>query len=165
MSPVSVRERAGVVLGALGVLPASRAASGRYLRSLPIAPGVRYWATSQPRLEQDFLGVQFYGEGTVEAPRCAEGLMRAGFKRRMPQTGQITFAKPVSFAPRGGVDTAAIRAVRRELDAILRRHVASGERPEVEKPVSFRQFMLASPLADFELRLPPRAAAWRTGEL
>lgn len=165
MSPVSVQERAGAVLGVLGVSPASRAASGRYLRSLPITPGIRYWATSQPRLERDFLGVQFYGEGTVEAPRCAECLTRAGFKRRTPQTGQITFAKPVAFAPRGGVDAAAIRAVRRELDAILRGQVTCGGGPEAEKPVSFRQFMLASPLADSELSLPTRATAWRTGEL
>ena len=164
MPSVSAEERAGAVLEVLGVSSATRAASGRYQRSPPIAPGVRYWATSQPRLRQDFLGVQFYGEGATEAPRCAERLKSAGFQTRTPQTGQPTFAKPVAYAPAGGIDADAIRLVRRELDVILRNRSVSENGRAAEKPTSFRRFMLASPLADTELNLPGRTAGWRTGK-
>ena len=163
MSPISASERAEALLKVLGLSSATHAASGRYVRSLPIAPGVRYWATSQPRLRQDFLGVQFYGQGVADVPRRAERLKRAGFQQRTPQTGQITFAKPVSFGPADSVDADAIRATRSELDAILSDPTKGGS--EATVATSFRQFMLASPLADAELTLPSRPPNWRSGEL
>ena len=151
------------MLKVLDLSPVSGSATGRYLRSLPIAPGVRYWATSQPRHRRDFFGVQFYGEGTAEARRCAERLQAAGFQARTPQTGQLTYAKSVAFAPRGGVDADSLRAARRELDAILRS--LRDEHAPDRKPNSFRRLMLESPLAGVELSLPPRAPAWRSGDL
>lgn len=159
---LSSAQRTLAVLKALDLQPASRAASGRYLRSLPVRPGVRYWATSQPRFREDFLGIQFYGEGLAEARRLQDRLLRAGFRRRTPQTGQETFARPVPFSTDETLDAAALRRVRRELDAIL----ADGTRPNgvAEPPRSFRGFMLASPLADMEIALPSRPADWRDEE-
>ena len=52
------------LMSAIGLRPATKAASGRYLRSLPVRPGVRYWATSQERFREDYLGVQFFGVAT-----------------------------------------------------------------------------------------------------
>ncbi len=164
MSSISAEERALDVLAAAGSTPATRSASGRYQRSLPIAPGVRYWATSQPRLRQDFLGVQFYGEGAVDVAPFAERLRRNGFGARTPQTGQLTFAKSAAFAPAGGIDVEAIRRIRRDIDTILRDRIADEDARVTERPISFRQFMLASPLAQVELVLPNRGADWRTGE-
>lgn len=67
MSSLVAQERAVAVLRALQLTPGTRAASGRYQRSLPIRPGVRYWSTSKPRMRQDLLGVQFNGaEGVRE---------------------------------------------------------------------------------------------------
>jgi hypothetical protein len=55
-------------------------------------------------------------------------------------------------------------ALRRELDAIL----ATGEAADgatKPRPKSFRDFMLASPLADTDLDLPSRDADWREGPM
>lgn len=150
--------RACSVLTVLDLQPATRAASGRYLRSVPIRPGVRYWATSQPRSRKDLLGVQFYGEGLAEARRLHVRLEQAGFAARSPQTGQATFAKSAPFSADNGVDGPALRLLRRELDAIL----AAGEQAGLAEPArSFRDFMLASPLADQEIELPTRTDGWR----
>jgi hypothetical protein len=165
MTAPTVEDRASSVLGVLGVSPATKAASGRYLRSAPIAPGVRYWATSQPRLKQDFLGVQFYGEGLAEADRRRAALERAGFCKRTPQTGQATFAKPAPFARDGEVDARAIRAIRRSLDAILNEGPKASNLTRDGRPGGFRRFMLASPLRDADLDLPHRDKAWRDGDL
>lgn len=160
----SPEQRARALLTILDVSPASRAASGRYLRSVPIRPGVRYWTTSQLRLKQDFVGVQFFGEGTDEAARCGRLLEGAGFRRRTPQTGQSTFAKPLSFAHGQAIDADAVRQIKRELDSILFGGMELG--PETGDPrLSFRNFMLASPLAEVDLALPSRDAAWRQGSL
>lgn len=156
--------RAEQVLDAVGVQPATRAASGRYLRSLPVRPGVRYWATSQERFREDYLGVQFYGEGQEVGRRLATRLERAGFKARKPQSNQDTYAKAVPFGQGGAIDTRRLLALRRELDVILQ----AGESAEAiveAKPASFRDFMLASPLADTDLDLPRRDGEWREGAL
>ena len=162
---LSPEQRVGAVFEELGLVPATHAASGRYQRSVPIIPGVRYWATSQPRLRRDFLGVQFYGEGAAEAARYGERLTRAGFKPRTPQTGQITFAKPAAFGPEDAIDTNAIRSIRRDLDDILHGRSSRDERPETTAPASFRDFMLASPLAGDDLHIPKRPANWREVDL
>jgi hypothetical protein len=162
---IPAEERAAALLKTLDVAPATRAARGRYRSSLPISPGVRYWVTSRPRLHQDFLGVQFYGEGAAEAAKRRERLTRAGFEPRSPQTGQLTFAKPAPFAPTGEIDAEAIRSIRRDLDAILQDRIADDEANKTGKTLTFRQFMLASPLADEELILPKRPADWRAVDL
>ena len=147
------------LMSALGVRPATRAAGGRYLRSLPVRPGVRYWATSQERFREDYLGVQFYGEGQEEGRRLAAALERAGFRARKPQSNQDTYAKPIPFDPSGGIDLHGVKALRRELDAILE----AGEQATGAdtSATSFRDFMLASPLAAIDLPLPSRHGDWR----
>lgn len=161
---LSVEERAKRILAAVDMQPATRAASGRYLRSVPIRPGVRFWATSQPRLKQDFLGVQFHGAGRDAARTLASRLESAGFLARSPQTGQDTFAKPVPFGATGEIDFRQLQALRRELDAILRTAETGGGATEAY-PKSFRDFMLASPLANADLDLPSRDPDWREGVL
>lgn len=162
MPPASAEDRALAVLAALSLHPASKAASGRYLRSLPVRPGVRYWAASRPRSAEDYFGVQFYGEGSGEAASHTEPLLAAGFRPRNPQTGQITFAKPVAFSPGGDIDSRALQRVRRELDAILDQSEPDAARSASSaKTQTFREFMLGSPLADVDLDLPARTPAWR----
>ena len=153
---ITPEARARSVLAVLDLQAATRAASGRYLRSVPVRPGVRYWATSQPRSRKDLLGVQFYGEGMTEARRLRVRLEQAGFEPRSPQTRQATFAKPVPFSADDAVDGPALRRLRRELDAILAEG-AGGADPTR----SFRDFMLTSPLADHEIALPTRTGDWR----
>lgn len=159
----SPEARARALLMVLGVSPASKAASGRYLRSLPILPGVRYWTTSQVRLEQDFVGVQFFGEGADDASRCGRRLENAGFRQRTPQTGQTTFAKPFRFAHGQAIDTEAVRAIKQELDGILFGEKIGTGRGDDGRHQSFRDFMLASPLSDIDLDLPSRDKGWRQG--
>lgn len=167
---LEVANRPGRILAAVELQAATRAASGRYLRSLPVRPGVRYWATSRQRFGEDHLGVQFYGDdGLDEARRLRGALERAGFKARAPQTGQETFAKPVGFAADGGVDEWALRSLRRELDAVLANtepSLSTGT-PNVGDvaATSFRDFMLASPLAEIAVELPARDDHWRAVEV
>jgi len=52
----------------------------------------------------------------------------------------------------------AIDAVEIDADAVPQDTRASGDGSATELPVSFRQFMLASPLANIELSLPTRSA-------
>lgn len=148
------------VMDIVGVRPATHAASGRYLRSLPVRPGVRYWATCQERFQEDYLGVQFYGQGQEIGRRLAASLERAGFKARKPQSNQDTFAKGVPFDGSGEIDARRLLALRRELDAILQSGEASSGKGEARLQ-SFRDFMLASPLNAVELDLPLRDASWR----
>ncbi|MGZ8362788.1 MAG: hypothetical protein ACXW3D_02910 [Caulobacteraceae bacterium] len=159
MTSLTPEDRARALLNALSLSPASRAASSRYLRSLPVRPGVRYWATSQPRSSRDYVGVQFYGEGVRDAERFARKLLKADFERRNPQTGQVTFAKAVRFKTGDAIDVDAAKAVKREIDNIL----AGGEPPTLAsgaKP-SFRALMTSSPLADAGIILPDRENSWR----
>lgn len=157
--------RPGRLMSAIGLRPATKAASGRYLRSLPVRPGVRYWTTSQERFREDYLGVQFYGEGQQEGRRLAALLERAGFKARKPQSNQDTYAKAVPFDQTGEIDARRLLALRRELDAILKSGEAADSAVEVQPAKSFRDFMLASPLADADLDLPSRDTDWREGPL
>lgn len=155
---VTVETRARALLATLNLCPATQAASGRYQRSVPVRPGVRYWATSQIRSRKDLVGIQFYGEGLAEARRLRGRLEQAGFRPRSPQTGQETFARPVPFSTADAIDDAALRSLRRELDAIL----AEADQPGVsEAGRTFRQFMLASPLSDQPIEPPARSAPWR----
>lgn len=153
------------LMSTIGLRPATKAASGRYLRSLPVRPGVRYWATSQDRFKEDYLGVQFYGEGQQEGRRLAERLERAGFKARKPQSNQHTYAKGIPFDQSGEIDARRLLALRRELDAILTAGETADSATETRPSRSFRDFMLASPLADADLDLPARDADWREGPL
>lgn len=153
------------LMTAIGLKAATKAASGRYLRSLPVRPGVRYWATSQERFREDYLGVQFYGEGQEEGRRLAARLERAGFKARKPQSNQDTFAKAIPFDQTGEIDDRRLLALRRELDAILRSGEATDGAVEARPTRSFRDFMLASPLSDADLDLPSRDTDWREGSL
>jgi len=153
-------------LKGLGLQPATGAKGGRYRRSLPLKPGVRFWATSRPRSREDMLGVQFFGEAVREGQLRAAELERRGFVRRAPQTGQITFAKPVPFAQGEEIDTAALGSVRRELEALLAREVSPGEEGRTpHSALSLREFMLASPLADLELDLSRPPGGWRPVDL
>jgi len=162
IEPSSRPER---LMGAIGLRPATNAASGRYLRSLPLRPGVRYWATSQARFREDYLGVQFYGEGQVEGLRLAARLERAGFKARKPQSNQDTYAKAIPFDQGGEIDLRRLQALRRELDAILQSGEAEDGPAAARASGSFRDFMLTSPLADADLDLPSRDSGWREGAL
>lgn len=153
------------LMTAIGLKPATKAASGRYLRSLPVRPGVRYWATSQERFREDYLGVQFYGEGQEEGRRLAARLERAGFKARKPQSNQDTFAKAIPFDQTGEIDDRRLLALRRELDAILRSDEAADGSVDARPMASFRNFMLASPLADADIDPPSRNTDWREGPL
>lgn len=64
------------------------------------------------------------------------------------------------MSPAGdGIDGAQAPALRRELDTNPQGQGAGGEGPKAQKPGSFRQFMLASPLADLELSPPTRSVA------
>jgi hypothetical protein len=154
-----VVQRARTVLTTLSIQPATSAASGRYLRSRPIRVGVRYWATSQPRYEQDAFGVQFFGEGVREAERLEARLVRAGFIQRTPQTNQRTFARPIPYGPGDTLDLEAARAARADLDAILS-DAATLAAPGFEEG-GFRAFMLDSPLAETDLPPVDRTGAWR----
>lgn len=156
---MQAEQRAGAVLAALGLCPATRSASGRYQRSLPISPGVRYWSSSQPRSRRDLFGVQFFGEGLGDAGRCAAVLQSRGFVQRSPQTGQMTFAKAIDFAPNGELNEQALLRARKEVDAALGE--LSDKPPPDRSGRTFREFMLNSPWADVEIELPERKGGER----
>ena len=150
-------QRAAAVLEVIAASAVTRSASGRYRRSEPIAPGIRYWASSQPRLRRDLLGIQFYGgEWLARAALLRDPLERAGFIKRTPQASQLTFAKLVPFGPADRLDFTALRATKDEVDAILKAAPIAGE------PGAFRRFMLTSPMAEIDLPLPSREGHWRS---
>lgn len=173
-----VEERSEAVLKSVGERVASRAASGRYVRSEPIRNRkVRYWATAKPRSREDHLGVQFYGDGVREAERYRRELESAGFLRHKPQPDKETFAKPVPIKADGAMDIEALNEAKRHLDRIL--HVGEGDAPAprtaqpsgptegaaLRTGADFLSFMQASPLAGVELDLPSREGGWRPVEL
>lgn len=165
MSLLTPELRACALLKALDLEPATSSGNHRYQRSRPVRPGVRYWSSSLLRLHQDLLGVQFFGEGLREAAHKEARLERAGFRKRTPQTGQLTFAKAVPFAG-AELDNQALSRARRELDQIL--ELDGSVDVDVDAPIgrqSFREFMLASPLADVELQPPERSGRWREADL
>lgn len=153
---LQVGDRAAEVLNTIGAQPETSAASGRYRRSAPFRTGMRYWSTSQPRLRHDFLGVQFFGRGIQEAERLRRRLEGQGFQKRTPQTGQLTFAKAVSYLTDGSLDREALGQVRDELDALIGRTGEGGD----DDAGSLWEFMRNSPLADLNLDLE-RSGRWR----
>lgn len=160
MFGISPEERAAKVLIAMGGEPDTRAASGRYVRARDSRAGIRLWATTQQRYSQDFAGVQFYGRGRAEGERLAALLERNGFVRRTPQAGQLTFAKPVDYADDGGIDATSVAKVRDHIERLI-----SGSSEPTARPVSnsFRDFMLASPLAEIDIPEISRSTEWRAG--
>ncbi|WP_282008560.1 hypothetical protein [Brevundimonas aveniformis] len=147
----TVEDRAVAVLAAIRLEADTRAASGRYRRSKPIRPGVRYWATSRLRQQEDVFGVQFYGEGLREARRLQRAFERAHFEIRNPETSKITYACPIAFGPGKSVDVEGIATARRTIDTILGSTVTP-----TTQGASFLEFMRASPWADIEIDLPDR---------
>lgn len=147
---LTVEERAQAVLAAIGQQADTSAASGRYRRSKPIKPGVRYWSTARLRQREDVFGVQFHGPGLAEAHRLQVAFERAHFEVRNPETSKITYARPIPFGPNEKVDTKAVAEARRAADAIL------GGQSSTKGGMTFLEFMQASPLADVELDLPER---------
>lgn len=148
---LTVEERAQAVLAAIGQPADTSAASGRYRRSTPIRPGVRYWSTARLRQREDVFGVQFHGPGLAEAHRLQAAFERAHFEVRNPETSKITYARPIPFGPDEKVDTKAVAEARRAVDAIL-----GGQSSSKKGGMTFLEFMQASPFADVELNLPQR---------
>jgi hypothetical protein len=148
---LTVEERAQAVLAAIGQHVDTRAASGRYRRSKPIRPGIRYWTTARLRQREDVFGVQFHGPALSEALRLRAAFERANFEIRNPETSKITYARPIPFGPDENLDAEALAEAKRAADAILGTHPAPGL-----STMSFLEFMQASPLAGVELDLPPR---------
>lgn len=150
---LTVQERARAVLAAIGQQADTRADSGRYRRSTPIRPGVRYWSTARLRQCEDVFGVQFHGAGLAEARRLQAAFERAHFEVRNPETSKITFARPIPFGPNETVDAKAVAEAKRAADAILGMQVSGSS-----QGTTFLEFMQASPFADVELDLPERVA-------
>ncbi len=148
---LTVEERAQAVLAAIGEQADTRAASGRYRRSTPIRPGVRYWSTARLRQREDVFGVQFHGPALEEARRLQSAFERARFEVRNPETSKITYARPIPFGPGEGVNATALAEAKRAADAIL-----DGAADVAPKRQSFLEFMQASPWADTEIDLPRR---------
>ncbi len=111
-------ERTHQIFSLLEITPATKAASGRYLRSAIFKPGIRYWAGHAHR--KDLFGVQFFGEGYDDAAGYRQALANAGFATRTPQPSQLTFCREIDFLPDGGADMTAIKAAKAALDKIVR---------------------------------------------
>lgn len=111
-------ERTHQIFSHLQITPATKAASGRYLRSAVFRPGIRYWAGYAHR--KDLFGVQFFGEGLEDAAEYRQALANAGFASRTPQPSQLTFCREVDFLSDGGADITAIGAAKAALDKIVR---------------------------------------------
>lgn len=148
---LSVEDRAQALLAAIGQEADSKAASGRYRRSRPIRPGVRYWSTARLRQREDVFGVQFHGPGLAEAARLRAAFERAHFEVRNPETSKITYARPIPFGPGERVNEAALAEAKRAADAIL-----GGPNDPAGCEMTFLEFMQASPWADLEIELPER---------
>lgn len=106
------------IFALLDIPPATKAASGRYLRSAIFRPGIRYWAGHAHR--KDLFGVQFFGEGLMDAAQCRQALANAGFATRTPQPSQLTFCREIDFLADGSADMMAIKAAKTALDKIVR---------------------------------------------
>ena len=162
MQHLTPQDRALSLLKVMGAEPETRAASGRYVRAKDSRTGVRLWATTQTRYRQDLAGVQFYGRGRAEGECLAALFERNGFIQRTPQAGQLTFAKPVSYADDGGIDAASVAQVRDQIERLVEGRKST---EALSTPSGFRAFMLASPLAEANLQDPIRSAHWRDGNL
>lgn len=163
------QHRAQQLLKIAGVEPATRAASGRYQRSLPFKQGIRYWATTLERSRADKFGVQFLGEGISTALRLERAFVRRGFVKQSTQPTQITYCRKIEWLADDAIDADAVRITQAEVDAVL----AGDEMPLGAEgapggsggPSSFRAFMLASPLADADLPDAVRDPRWRESTL
>lgn len=111
-------ERTHQVFALLDIPAATKAASGRYLRSAIVRPGIRYWAGHAHR--KDLFGVQFFGEGLEDAAQYRQALANAGFASRTPQPSQLTFCREIDFLFDGDADMTAIKAAKAVLDEIVR---------------------------------------------
>jgi len=157
----AVIERAVAVLAAAGDKPAIEKPTRRYVHSRDHRRGIRIWATSKPSSGTDLIGLQFYGAGRSEGERLEAALDRVGFFAHSRDERKLTFAKSVAFAPDGAIDRRAVARVRQEIDALI-------GRKSVGAPVSggsFRDFMLASPLAEVELPTVSRKGEWRESQV
>lgn len=146
----TVEDRSAAVLAAIGEEADTGVAGGRYRRSSPIRPGVRYWSTTRLRQREDVLGVQFHGPGIAEAQRLRAAFERARFEVRNPETSKITFARAVPFGVSEQIDAEALAETKKVVDAILGVAAAS------DTGKAFLAFMQASPLADVDLNLAER---------
>lgn len=158
---VAAEERAVAVLQAVGAEAVTRAASGRYRRSEPIRPGVRYWATSTPRRREDHIGVQFYGVGVEQGRKLKARLEQEGFAFHRPQPGQLTFARPVPFGPDDGLDSKGLLSARKRLDALIQQRSPAAPAEAAPTADDLWVFMKSSPLADLELPDPDRSGSDR----
>lgn len=111
-------QRTHQIFALLGIQPATKAASGRYLRSAIFRPGIRYWAGYAHH--KDLFGVQFFGEGLEDAAQYRQALSNAGFASRTPQPSQLTFCREIDFLFDGAADMTAIKAAKSALDKIVR---------------------------------------------
>lgn len=110
-------QRSRQVFDAVDLTPATKAASGRYIRSEPFRPGVRYWASHANGL--DLFGVQFFGSGLASATTLQRALVAAGFLERTRQPTQLTFCRQVRGLSDDGIDAASLKAAKSDLDAVL----------------------------------------------
>lgn len=165
--------RAQQILKVIGAEPATKAASGRYQRSLPFRAGIRYWTTSLERSRADKFGVQFLGEGVATAHRLERAFVRRGFVKQSTQPSQITFCRKIEWLADGEIDEEAVRVARAEVDAILAGGDGAPAAPAAPAPLpqghrpsaNFRAFMLASPLASADLPEAVRDPRWRESPL
>ncbi|MNT03500.1 hypothetical protein D3C72_1380400 [compost metagenome] len=112
-----VDERTQSIMDALGIARASGAASGRYLRSDPLRPGVRYWAGHAHG--QALFGVQFLADAMDEAGRLGHALEAAGFLSREPAPKLLTYCRGSALLADGELDVDALRVAKVDLDRIL----------------------------------------------
>ncbi len=150
--------RAQRLLAVVGAVPATRAASGRYQRSIPFAPGSRWWATTLETTRVDKFGVQFLGPGIETARAHEREFVRRGFVKQSTQPTQVTFCRKIPRLPDDGIDEAAIRAAKSEIQAILAR--APDGAPK-RTGADLIAFLRESPLAEVELPDVPRDGEWR----
>lgn len=114
----SFDDRTHSIFESLGIVPATKAASGRYLRSAIFRPGIRYWAGHAHR--KDLFGVQFFGEGYEDAAQYRQALANMGFATRTPQPSQLTFCREIDFEDDGQPNLMALKAAKEAIDQIVR---------------------------------------------
>ncbi len=161
-----MQNRAIEILTAIGLKPGSSAASGRYQRSEEFQPGTRYWATALERKGLDKFGVQFRGRGAQAAVRLNDAFAQRKFVRQSTDPAQITYCKEIPWLPNGAIDLAGVRAIRKEVEAILSGDDGTSGAPPSPSPalaggMSFLEFMRSSPLYGVELELPARGGGPR----
>lgn len=105
------------VFAALGIEPATKAASGRYLRSTDLMAGVRYWATVNA--SATLLGLQFHGQDDIRhADAMRQGLRDAGLEPRRPTVRMETYYLEVPHLAGGHLDFASLKSAKSSIAAI-----------------------------------------------